>query len=75
MRGTVKYVTVALDALGWHIAFACEGLPARKANLDQHGIQSDERVLPRLNMTQLFYYDPDGIAVECNFPPGETVAR
>ena len=24
MRGTVKNVTVALDALGWHIAFACE---------------------------------------------------
>jgi hypothetical protein len=26
-------------------------------------------------MTQLFYYDPDGIAVECNFPPQETEAR
>ena len=39
-----------------------------KANLGQHGIKFDERVLPRLNMTQLFYYDPDGIAVECNFP-------
>ncbi len=24
-------------------------------------------------MTQLFYYDPDGIAVECNFPAAETV--
>ena len=38
-----------------------------KANLKAHGIKFDERVLPRLNMTQLFYYDPDGIAVECNF--------
>jgi hypothetical protein len=28
-----------------------------------------------MNMTQLFYLDPDGIAVECNFPPNETEAR
>ena len=40
-----------------------------------HGIKFDERVLPRLNMTQLFYYDPDGIAVECNFAAHETPAR
>ena len=26
-------------------------------------------------MTQLFYLDPDGIAVECNFPANETEAR
>ena len=55
-----------------HIAFACEGLAAMKASLEKHGIKYDERVLPRLNMTQLFYYDPDGIAVECNFPAQET---
>jgi len=58
-----------------HIAFACEGLQDMKANLEGHGIKFDERVLPRLNMTQLFYYDPDGIAVECNFAPEETPAR
>ena len=58
-----------------HIAFSCEGLKGMKANLGQHGIKFDERVLPRLNMTQLFYYDPDGIAVECNFPAAETPAR
>ena len=57
-----------------HIAFACEGLKDMKANLAQHHIKFDERVLPRLNMTQLFYYDPDGIAVECNFPAAETPA-
>lgn len=57
-----------------HIAFACEGLRDMKSNLEQRGIKYDERVLPRLNMTQLFYYDPDGIAVECNFPAAETVA-
>ena len=58
-----------------HIAFACEGLKDMKVNLEGHKIKYDERVLPRLNMTQLFYYDPDGIAVECNFPAAETVAR
>ncbi|MBN8873001.1 MAG: VOC family protein [Rhodospirillales bacterium] len=58
-----------------HIAFACEGLADMKANLGRRGIKYDERVLPRMNMTQLFYYDPDGIAVECNFPAEETVAR
>jgi catechol 2,3-dioxygenase-like lactoylglutathione lyase family enzyme len=55
-----------------HIAFACGGLKEMKASLHGRGIAYDERVLPRLNMTQLFYYDPDGIAVECNFPADET---
>lgn len=58
-----------------HIAFSCVGLKDMKADLQRRGIDYDERVLPRLNMTQLFYFDPDGIAVECNFPPGETEAR
>ena len=56
-----------------HIAFACEGLKEMRSNLERRSIKFDERVLPRLNMTQLFYYDPDGIAVECNFPAEETV--
>ncbi len=57
-----------------HIAFACEDLKQMKSTLEQRGVKYDERVLPRLNMTQLFYYDPDGIAVECNFPAHETVS-
>jgi len=55
-----------------HIAFACTGLKDMRANLKSRGIKFDERVLPRLNMTQLFYLDPDGIAVECNFDASET---
>jgi catechol 2,3-dioxygenase-like lactoylglutathione lyase family enzyme len=58
-----------------HIAFSCEGLADMRANLESRGMKYDERVLPRLNMTQLFYLDPDGIAVECNFPAHETVAK
>lgn len=58
-----------------HIAFACEGLKEMRSNLQARGIKYDERVLPRMNMTQLFYLDPDGIAVECNFAAHETEAK
>ena len=46
-----------------------------RAKLQHHEVKYEERVLPRMNMTQLFYYDPDGIAIEMNFPPEETEAR
>jgi hypothetical protein len=58
-----------------HIAFASTGLKDMRAKLDQRKVKYDERVLPRMNMTQLFYLDPDGIAIEMNFPPEETEAR
>ena len=47
-------------------------LKEMRANLQSRGVKFDERVLPRLNMTQLFYLDPDGISVECNFDAAET---
>lgn len=55
-----------------HIAFACTGLAAMKANLAARGIGFEERVIPRDRQTQLFLRDPDGIAVELNYPPEET---
>ncbi|WP_428487777.1 VOC family protein [Rhodopila sp.] len=55
-----------------HIAFSCDGLQQMRENLRKRDIKYDERVLPRLNMTQLFYLDPDGISVECNFDASET---
>jgi catechol 2,3-dioxygenase-like lactoylglutathione lyase family enzyme len=58
-----------------HIAFASTGLKDMRAKLKQNEVKYEERVLPRMNMTQLFYYDPDGIAIEMNFPPEETEAR
>ena len=57
-----------------HIAFSCNGLSEMRAHLKARDIKYDERVLPRLNMTQLFYLDPDGISVECNFDASETEA-
>ncbi len=55
-----------------HIAFSCNELKEMRSNLQTRGIKFDERVLPNLNMTQLFYLDPDGISVECNFVAAET---
>jgi catechol 2,3-dioxygenase-like lactoylglutathione lyase family enzyme len=55
-----------------HIAFSCDGLKEMREKLRNRDIKFDERVLPRLNMTQLFYLDPDGISVECNFEASET---
>lgn len=58
-----------------HIAFSCTELREMRTKLMQHKIAYEERVLPRLNMTQLFYRDLDGITIEMNFPPEETEAR
>ncbi len=58
-----------------HIAFASTGLQDIRSKLQQNGIKYEERVLPRMNMTQLFYRDPDGIAIEMNFPAEETEVR
>ncbi len=55
-----------------HIAFSAENLNLMKQRLEANRIRFDERVLPRLNMTQLFFQDPDGISIEFNFPAQET---
>jgi catechol 2,3-dioxygenase-like lactoylglutathione lyase family enzyme len=55
-----------------HIAFSCTGLAEMKARLAARGIEHEERVIPRDRQTQLFLFDPDGVAVELNYPPSET---
>jgi len=55
-----------------HIAFSCNNLNEMREKLRNRDIKFDERVLPSFNMTQLFYLDPDGISVECNFEASET---
>ncbi|RAI60484.1 VOC family protein [Roseicella frigidaeris] len=57
-----------------HIAFACTGLAEMKQRLAKRGIAHEERVIPRDRQTQLFIRDPDGVAVELNYPPAETPA-
>jgi catechol 2,3-dioxygenase-like lactoylglutathione lyase family enzyme len=58
-----------------HIAFSCTGLAEMKAKLAAQGISFEERIIPRDRQTQLFLHDPDGIAVELNYPPEETAAK
>ena len=68
-KGTRKVApTGRLD----HIAFACTGLRQMRARLKKHDVAFEERVLPRDRQTQIFLRDPDGIAVELNFPAHET---
>jgi catechol 2,3-dioxygenase-like lactoylglutathione lyase family enzyme len=55
-----------------HIAFSCTGLAAMRTTLTTHNIPFTERIIPRDRQTQLFLHDPDGIAVELNYPPTET---
>ncbi|NOG73297.1 VOC family protein [Roseicella sp. DB1501] len=57
-----------------HIAFSCTGLAEMKQRLAQRGIAHEVRVIPRDRQTQLFIRDPDGVAVELNYPPAETPA-
>jgi len=57
-----------------HIAFSCTGLKEMRARLQASGIEFEERVIPRDRQTQLFLHDPDGVAVELNYPPSETAA-
>lgn len=55
-----------------HVAFSCTGLAEMKARLAARGVGYEERIVPRDRQTQLFLRDPDGVAVELNFPPDET---
>ena len=57
-----------------HIAFSCTGLAEMKARLAANKVEHEERVIPRDRQTQLFLFDPDGVAVELNYPPEETAA-
>ncbi len=57
-----------------HIAFACTGLAEMRARLAAARVAHTERVIPRDRQTQIFLHDPDGIAVELNYPPAETTA-
>jgi catechol 2,3-dioxygenase-like lactoylglutathione lyase family enzyme len=57
-----------------HIAFSCTGLKEMRERLVRHGVPFSERIVPRDRQTQLFLHDPDGVAVELNYPPQETDA-
>jgi len=55
-----------------HIAFAATDLDGVRKRLQSRNVTFREQVLPGGGMTQIFLHDPDGVAVELNFPPEET---
>lgn len=57
-----------------HIAFSCTGLAAMKARLAERGVEYRERVVPRDGQIQIFLHDPNGVAVELNYPQSEAPA-
>lgn len=51
-----------------HLAFSATDAPAMKAHFAALGVPYRERLVPALNLTQLFVDDPNGITIELNFP-------
>lgn len=65
---------VAATGLLDHIAFTSSGLDEIRARLQAAEVPFEEKVLPRINNTQIFFHDPDGVGIELNFPAHETRA-
>ena len=51
-----------------HIAFAVDDCDAARADLDRRGIAYTHQKVPGAPLQQLFITDPNGVAVELNFP-------
>ena len=51
-----------------HIAFVAQDLPGMKARFAAAGCAFRERLIPNMNLAQLFLEDPNGVTIELNFP-------
>lgn len=51
-----------------HIAFAVDDCDGARADLDRRGIPYKHQKVPGAPLQQLFITDPNGVAVELNFP-------
>ncbi len=56
-----------------HVAFRCTGYGEIVERLKAAGVEYMERVVPKINLTQLFLESPDGLKLELTFTE-ETVA-
>jgi len=56
-----------------HVAFRCTGYGEIKQRLDAAGVDYMERVVPKINLTQIFLESPDGLKLELTFTE-DTVA-
>lgn len=54
-----------------HVAFTASGAASFRERLAEAGVEFTQRVVPLLDVLQLFVRDPHGIRVELNFPSGE----
>ncbi|MFP6746945.1 MAG: VOC family protein [Alphaproteobacteria bacterium] len=50
-----------------HVSFRCTGYGEIKQRLEDAGVEYDERVVPKYNLTQLFLDTPDGLKIELTF--------
>lgn len=51
-----------------HIAVVAADPEGMMARFDRLGVAYEERVVPGLELRQLFVRDPDGVRIELNFP-------
>ena len=51
-----------------HVAFMASDIEAMRERFRASGVTFQERVVPTLNLEQLFVRDPNGIKIELNFP-------
>ena len=51
-----------------HMAFTASDATGMKARFEKIGVPYRERLVPSMNLTQLFVDDPNGITIELNFP-------
>jgi catechol 2,3-dioxygenase-like lactoylglutathione lyase family enzyme len=51
-----------------HIAFTAEDFSGMKARFAAAGCSFRERMVPSMNLAQIFLEDPNGVTIELNFP-------
>mgnify|MGYP003346676777 CR=1 FL=1 len=51
-----------------HIAFVAQDFAGTKAHFQSLGCPFRERMVPAMNLAQLFVDDPNGVTIELNFP-------
>lgn len=70
--GLTDYLGAKADSDGTgsidHVAFAGSDIEAMRARFRATGVAFRERMVPNLNLEQVFIEDPNGVTIELNFP-------
>lgn len=60
----------AISTRADHVAFHTDDIAAVEAALKEHGIEYVKNYVPKTNVTQVFFHDPDGNHIEVGtYPP------